>query len=215
MIKGLHNTLSNKFVLIKKYMKKSTVWTIVIVVVLVVLGIILVSAPKSPDLALDEEVKGEEETLPGETISEVLEDAEAVIPGGSLVTEQGEVVTPAGEVVSNEALPGSPTAPQQSRPLTEAEVPKEAVTLTVSPFGFEPNEFSVKAGEIVTISITATEQTHVFKFDDPSLQAVAVGIASNETRAITFKAPAKGEYTFFCDVPGHRARGETGVMKVE
>jgi uncharacterized cupredoxin-like copper-binding protein len=36
-----------------------------------------------------------------------------------------------------------------------------------------------------------------------------------ETRAITFQAPEPGEYEFYCDVPGHEARGEVGTMIVE
>lgn len=209
-------------------MQKSTVWTIVIVVILVVLGIILLSLPKekAPEAVEPgaEEI-GEEVVLPEETeegaevvvteVSEVLEKAESVIPEGSLVSEEGEVLTPTGEEVSNEALPGSPTAPKQSRSLSSEEVPKEAVKLTVTAAGFSPNEFSVKANSVVTLSVTSGDRTHVFKFDDAALQGVAIGVAGGETRAITFKAPASGDYTFYCDVPGHRGRGETGVMHVK
>jgi len=207
-------------------MQKNTVWTIVIVVVLVVLGIILLSMPSKktsePESVVPEAseeampAEGEGAVVPeGEAVPEVLQGAEAVVPEGSLVTEKGEVLTPNGEVVNNEALPGSPTAPKQSRALSEAEIPEEAIKLTASASGFSPNEFTVKEGAAVTLSVTSGDRTHVFKFDDPSLQGVAVGIASNETRAITFKAPAAGDYSFFCDVPGHRDRGETGVMHVK
>ena len=208
-------------------MKNNTVWTIIIVVFLVILGIILLSS--KPEVAPEEDVlpdggeeivipEGEGEFIPegeGEMTAEVLEEAEAVIPEGSPVSEEGEVLTPAGEAVDNTALPGSPDAPKQSRSLSEEEIPETAVQLTVSASGFVPNEFDVKAGDVVTLSVTSADRTHVFKFDDASLQGVAVGIAGNETRAITFKAPAVGDYTFYCDVPGHRGRGETGVMHVK
>jgi len=207
-------------------MKNNTIWTIVIIVVLVILGIILLSS--KPEVTPGEDVlpeggeeivipEGEGEFLPegGEEAIEALEEAEAVIPEGSLVSEDGEVLTPAGEAVDNTALPGSPDAPKQSRSLSEEEVPETAIQLTVSASGFSPNEFDVKSGDVVTLSVTSADRTHVFKFDDASLQGVAVGIAGNETRAITFKAPAEGDYTFYCDVPGHRGRGETGVMHVK
>jgi len=207
-------------------MKNNTIWTIVIIVVLVILGIILLSS--KPEVTPGEDVlpeggeeivipEGEGEFLPegGEEAIEALEEAEAVIPEGSLVSEDGEVLTPAGEAVDNTALPGSPDAPKQSRSLSDAEVPETAIQLTVSASGFSPNEFDVKSGDVVTLSVTSADRTHVFKFDDASLQGVAVGIAGNETRAITFKAPAEGDYTFYCDVPGHRGRGETGVMHVK
>ena len=206
-------------------MKNNTIWTIIIVVVLVILGIILLSS--KPEMTPEEGVlpEGEEVVLPegeegefipeGEEVVEVLENAEAVIPEGSLVSEEGEVLTPAGEPVDNTALPGSPDAPKQSRSLAEEEVPEKAIQLTVSASGFVPNEFDVKSGDVVTLSVTSADRTHVFKFDDASLQGVAIGVAGNETRAITFKAPAAGDYTFYCDVPGHRGRGETGVMHVK
>ncbi|MCH7759462.1 cupredoxin domain-containing protein [Patescibacteria group bacterium] len=209
-------------------MQKSTVWTIVIVVILVVLGIILLSLPgkEAPDqVAPEEEVtlpkegldlEGAEEPAVGEeTPPEALKDAETVVPEGSLVSDKGEVLTSSGEIVNNEALPGSPTAPKQSRSLAEGEVPEEAIQLRVTAAGFEPNEFTVKANSVVTLSATSGDRTHVFKFDDSGLQGVAIGIAGGETRAITFKAPSAGDYTFFCDVPGHRGRGETGVMHVK
>jgi len=206
-------------------MKNNTIWTIIIVVALVILGIILLNS--KPELTPEGEVlpeNGEEIVLPedgGEFIPEmeealeVLEEAEAVIPEGSLVSEDGEVLTPAGEAVDNTALPGSPDAPKQSRSLSEEEVPETAIQLTVSASGFSPNEFDVKSGDVVTLSLTSADRTHVFKFDDAGLQAVAIGVAGNETRAITFNAPAAGDYTFYCDVPGHRGRGETGIMHVK
>ena len=213
-------------------MQKSTVWTIVIVVILVVLGIILLSLPgqEGPEQAGPEEGVGEEIVLPeegldlegaeepvaeGEPVQEALKDAETVVPEGSLVSDKGEVLTSSGEIVNNEALPGSPDAPKQSRSLAEGEVPKDAVTLNITAGGFEPDEFTVKSNSVVTLSATSGDRTHVFKFDDPGLQGVAIGIAGGETRAITFKAPSSGDYTFFCDVPGHRGRGETGVMHVK
>ena len=140
--------------------------------------------------------------------------AKVLIPEGSLVSEEGEVLTPDGELVDNAALPGSPDAPKQSRSLSEEGIPKEAVQLIVSASGFSPNEFEVKSGDVVTLSVTSADRTHVFKFDDTSLQGLALGIAGEETRAMTFKAPVVGDYTFYCDVPNHRERGETGVMHV-
>ncbi len=208
-------------------MKNNTTWTIVIVVVLVILGIILLSS--KPEVTPGENALPDEneeiilpsegeEALPSEgeeALPSEGDEAEAVIPEGSLVSEDGEVLTSAGEPVDNTALPGSPDAPKQSRSLSEEEIPAKAIQLTVSASGFSPNEFDVKSGDVVTISLTSADRTHVFKFDDASLQAVAIGVAGNETRAITFKAPASGDYTFYCDVPGHRGRGETGVMHVK
>jgi uncharacterized cupredoxin-like copper-binding protein len=139
-----------------------------------------------------------------------------VVPGTNAINDSGEVVTKEGKPVQQDATPGTPEAPQQSAAISVEEIPPSAVKLEVSSAGFKPSQFTVKAGAAVTISLTTTDQTHLFYFDDPSLQAVAIGIGPGETRAITFNAPAeKGTYGFHCDVPGHTARGEVGQMIVE
>ncbi len=137
-------------------------------------------------------------------------------PGSSPVATSGQVVTPEGKPVKLDVSPMSPEAPQQSAPIKETQIPKSALKITVSSQGFNPNTFTVKAGAPVALSITSgDDQTHVFKFEDPSLSAVAVGVGPRETRLIPFNAPGKGEYIFYCDVPGHKGRGEVGKMVVQ
>ncbi|MBI1888421.1 MAG: cupredoxin domain-containing protein [Candidatus Spechtbacteria bacterium] len=111
----------------------------------------------------------------------------------------------------------NPEAPAQSLPLEEKDVPNGAIKLQVTAQGFSPNTFTVKAGEKVTLAAKSADQwVHTFVFDDPKLTDVSLGLASGETRGITFFAPKKkGEYKFFCNVPGHRGRGEEGVMIVK
>lgn len=112
--------------------------------------------------------------------------------------------------------PGTPENPYQSAPVSGGEVPTDFIKMTVSAEGFAPSRFAVPAGGSVGISLTSGDHTHIFKFENPSLKNVAVGVGPGETRLIEFYAPTeKGEYVFYCDVPGHRARGEEGVMVVE
>ncbi|MCP6720006.1 MAG: cupredoxin domain-containing protein [Patescibacteria group bacterium] len=181
---------------------------IVVVVIIIVVGVVYLfssgvipsprtSTPSESEIA----VEGSQGT--------------AVAPGTSAVTQDGEVVTQEGVPVKLDVEPGSPEAPQQSNPVSEESLPKEAIKLQASETGFSPNAFSVKSGTAVTLSLTtADDRSHIFKFKDPSLSAVAIGVGTSKTRAITFNAPSKGDYSFFCDVPGHEARGETGVMTV-
>jgi len=187
--------------------KKQTI-ILIIVAVIVLGGLIYLGVTQGP-VATPSEEAGE-----GTEAAELI--GEALVEGGSMVTEGGEVVTDEGEPVDNTATPGSPTAPQQSDPISEEAIPRGAIKLQVSAAGFEPNEFTVNSGEVVTLSIISVdEQTHIFKFKDSSLKAVAVGVGPGEVRALTFNAPDKrGEYQFFCDVPGHASRGETGTMTV-
>lgn len=157
----------------------------------------------------------EEKTIVRETVINTTTTA-PVVPDTSPVTPEAQVVTPEGEPVRNDALPGTPEAPQQSNPISEDVLPEETIKLRISPDGITPADFSVSAGSVVVLSVSSVgDQTHVFKFKDPSLEAVAVGVGPGETRAITFNAPGAGEYEFFCDVPGHAGRGETGVMIVK
>ncbi|MCP6720184.1 MAG: cupredoxin domain-containing protein [Patescibacteria group bacterium] len=162
------------------------------------------------------EVGTEPEVITGEEFEELQEETRVLVPEASPVTQDGEVVTQEGAPVKLDVEPGSPEAPQQSNPINEESLPEEAVKLQVSASGFLPSTFKVKTGDTITLSLTtADDRSHIFKFKDPSLSAVAIGVGTSKTRAITFNAPSKGDYSFFCDVPGHELRGETGVMVVE
>lgn len=139
-----------------------------------------------------------------------------LVPGGSPVSPNEVVISPTGEPAKLGVDPGSPQAPQQSNPLSIKEIPSSAIRLKVTSSGFSPSRFTVKAGSVVTLAVTSNDsQTHLFAMDDPSLSALAIGLAPGETRAITFNAPKAGTYGFHCGVPGHAARGETGKMTVE
>jgi plastocyanin len=190
---------------------------ILIVVAVVLLGLLVY-------VGVNQQSPENGEALPGEENGEEVEGEETTGPvgeseveGGSPVSEEGKVVTEEGEPVDQAAEPGSSSAPRQTAPMSEEDVPDTAVKVKVSASGFEPNEFTVRRGAAVTLSVTATdEQTHIFKFSDPSLKGIAVGVGPGETRAITFNASdERGTYEFFCDVPGHAGRGETGTMIVE
>jgi len=188
--------------------KKQTI--VLIIVAVIVLGVLVyLGVTQKPVTAPNGEA--------GEEVTEPISGAQ--VQGGSMVTEGGKVVTEEGEPVDNAAAPGSPTAPQQSDPISEEAIPRGAIKIQVSAAGFKPSEFTVNSGEVVTLSVTSVdEQTHIFKFNDPSLKAIAVGVGPGVVRALTFNAPDKrGEYQFFCDVPGHVSPGrdETGTMIVK
>ena len=107
--------------------------------------------------------------------------------------------------------------PSQSSPLEQSEVPEDAVKITITERGITPASFEVNKGEKVILSVASGDQwTHIFKFKSEILKDVAVGVGPKETRAIMFLASQeKGEYEYYCDVPGHEARGEKGVMIVK
>jgi plastocyanin len=195
-------------------MKKIQSIILVVVAIIVLALLIYIGSSDKINTKINNEDNPEgEESLEGENNEPV---GESVVEGASKVNDEGDVVTDEGEKVDNSATPGSSNAPKQTDPISEEEVSSKALKLKVSASGFEPSNFEVKSGVAVTLSVTATDdQTHIFKFKDESLKGVAVGIAPGETRAITFNAPAKGDYVFYCDVPGHEGRGESGTMTVK
>ena len=140
-----------------------------------------------------------------------------MVPGTSLVSDDGRVLSANGQAALNSAEWGTTSATKQSDPIDVKSLPKGAAVLNVTAGSFSPTSFKVKAGEAVVLSLTSRDSlTHSFHFADQSLRAVALGIGPGETRAITFNAPKqKGQYQFFCDLPGHKDRGENGIMVVE
>ncbi|MBI5220378.1 MAG: hypothetical protein HY978_00890 [Candidatus Liptonbacteria bacterium] len=131
----------------------------------------------------------------------------------------GEVVKMDGTPVNNTIEPGMSDAPLVSNPVTKDKYPKGAIVISITAEGMTPNTFTVHRNEAVTIVTESADQyTHVLRFKDSSLNAIAVGVGAGEARAITFNAPSeiKSEgYPYFCDVPGHASRGETGIMQVQ
>jgi len=137
-------------------------------------------------------------------------------PGAALITKDNKVVNAQGVELKNNVIPGAVDAPQETGPVQKDQVAASAIKIDASAAGWKPAEFTVKANQPITLSISGTDQwAHVFAFRDAALSSVAVGIGGIETRAITFKAPAKGTYEFYCNVPGHAARGEVCKMIVQ
>jgi len=171
-----------------------------------------------PTEGMVEGADGEAGSVPESTVKEIK--MVVVSPGTSGINvETGKVITATGDAVVNDARPGSQEAPQSSFPVDVAELPKSAIKLEVTSNSFTPNEFTVNRGQAVNLAVTNVNTStfsEVFRFDDPSLEAVVLGLAKGETRSITFNAPDKaGEYTFYSDMFDHRAQGAVGKMIVK
>ena len=156
-------------------------------------------------------------TTTAPVVNEILKDATIAAPGASAITKDNKVVTLEGKQTVNNVEQTSPLAPSESGPVKKENLSDSVIKLGVSAAGFSPNEFTVKPGAAVSVSITATDAyAHSLVFDDPSLSAIGIGVYSNETRVISFNAPTKaGEYAFYCNVGNHRSRGEAGKMIVK
>jgi len=203
-------------------MNKKTTWLIIgLVVVVIIIAIIASSGKQQTGTNKSSEANvpvASPEALSKEAIAtpEEVQQAQPVIEGSSKVIDN-VVVTPTGKPVKNDALAGTAEAPQRTDISNPDVLPPEAIKLTVSNQGFNPAQFEVKAGQVVTLGLFTTDGVHTIVFDDPSLQAIRLNVNPEVGRAITFNAPTEaGEYSFYCDVPGHREdNGETGVMVVK
>ncbi len=79
--------------------------------------------------------------------------------------------------------------------LDRAHVPTQTVTMTAERFHFTPEKVHVKAGTLVTISVTAEDGTH--GFDLPAF-GIDEEIPEGKTKSVEFYAQEKGEYPFHC-----------------
>ncbi len=133
---------------------------------------------------------------------------------GTSPVVDGKVVQLSYEPVSLAVDPGSNQAPFSSRPITPGEYLPNSRILKFSDQGVDPINFSVQTGSVINLVIRSEgESSHVFRFKDKGLKAVAVGVGPEESREISFNAPGSGSYEFFCDIPGHKTR-EIGTMIV-
>jgi len=154
-------------------------------------------------------------------VKKIISESEIVAPGANPITKEGEIINTEGDVVMNAVGPSDSLAPTASDPINPNTLSENVIKLEVILGSFSPNEFRVKAGEAISIALTANDEfIHALTFIDPNLSAINLTVSPSETRVITFKAPmTPGEYIFKCpvggDKVGHVVRGEIGKMIVE
>lgn len=90
-----------------------------------------------------------------------------------------------------------------------------SITVIAKDISFEPNEWRVKAGADVTVTLRnegALEHSWVVKL--PSGEKM-VHAKAGESATLRFTAPAVGTYEVICDVAGHKEAGMVGKLIVE
>lgn len=157
-------------------------------------------------------------TLPGtqpKIEGQETEQGTVVVPGTDAISEEGVVVNREGVEVKSDAEYGSAEAPKQSSLVDKEALPDSVVKVEQIEGGFSPAQITVKAGRGVVLSVTGGAGCS-FRFMDEALVGIGVGVGPGETRVVPFNAPSKkGEYKFFCDIPGYESRGWVGKMIVE
>ena len=99
---------------------------------------------------------------------------------------------------------------------TPAATPASGVSLNVAgsdSFKYEPAVLTAKVGQAVTVNLqNKGNLDHSFVIDELSVKLETV--KAGTTQSVTFTPGTAGTYTFYCDVPGHKAAGMTGTFTV-
>jgi plastocyanin len=77
-------------------------------------------------------------------------------------------------------------------------------------FEFDPDEITVDAGEDVAIVLTSDDISHDFVIDGQGGHIVGTDGSGTERGGLTIDK--RGEYTFYCSLPGHRDGGMEGTV---
>ncbi len=88
------------------------------------------------------------------------------------------------------------------------------ISVVGTEFSFSPSSTSVKADEKIKITFRNNGRAS----HNLTLEGLGVGtktVDGGKTDIVEFTALSLGTYTFFCSVPGHRASGMEGSLKVE
>lgn len=76
---------------------------------------------------------------------------------------------------------------------------------------FDVKELTVTEGDMVRIKVKVTKGMHDFNIDELGIHKAT---PLNEEVVIEFKADKAGEFVYYCNMPGHRAAGHWGTLKV-
>lgn len=146
----------------------------------------------------------------------------AAIVVGFLVVIVGSYFLLRGRFQAPTVVPTKPVAPREEgfgptgpRPATKAPGTEvKEVTVLGTEYAFEPATISLKAGEEVKLAFQNKGRiAHNLIIEGLGVGTATIGGGQEEV--IEFTAPASGTYRFFCSVPGHRAAGMVGTLKVE
>ncbi|MCA1814053.1 MAG: cupredoxin domain-containing protein [Halobacteriales archaeon] len=138
-----------------------------------------------------------------------------------MVTFAGCIRAPAQAVDSSNAPAMVPNAnatlPKVN--LTPVELPVSTTgQYPVNP-GFDPATLKAPAGSTVHVTFSDADLALPLFQHDWVLEKVdgakTKAINPGEKAEVTFTAPAKGTYKYYCDIGDHRARGMEGTLTVE
>ena len=141
------------------------------------------------------------------------------------VTATGMDARPGTGAIWRVTLTGEPLAtPAAERQATAPDQPATEATIALRDIHFEPHELTIPADTDVTLRLENRGQLmHNFSVIMPrgelgrhpaGIDAVDDDLQPQAETAVTVNLPA-GNYTFYCDMPGHLEAGMYGELRVE
>jgi len=88
----------------------------------------------------------------------------------------------------------------------------ETINMKAFSMGFDPAVIKIKSGEGFDINVTNQDMVHSFVIDKLN---ISVNVPGGKNRLIRFGNLERGEYEYYCSIPGHREAGMKGVLIVE
>lgn len=76
---------------------------------------------------------------------------------------------------------------------------------------FSLKEINVKKGDLVRVKVTNTKGMHDFSLDEYGIRQ---NLPLNQEVVVEFTADKTGEFIYYCSMPGHRAGGQWGTLRV-
>ncbi len=88
--------------------------------------------------------------------------------------------------------------------------------VTMTEFKYDPGTLSVPAGKVTFWLVNSGSVAHDLIIRDSNNNRVAASelVSAGDSLAFTADNLVAGEYTFFCDQPGHEASGMKGKLTV-
>lgn len=138
-----------------------------------------------------------------------------VVVGGYFLLRGGYQTPTSIPTQTPTAAPEETAKPTETLPTTQSPAAGATeIAVNGTEFSFSPTSISVKAGEQVKITFKNNGRApHNLTLEELGIATKTIG--GGQTDVIEFTAPSSGTYTFFCSIPGHRASGMEGSLKVE
>ncbi len=96
---------------------------------------------------------------------------------------------------------------------TDTSTTEKTFDITGGNFYFVPNKITVNKGDKVTFVTTNAGGMHDLVID--ALNVKTAVIKTGETATVSFTADKAGTFEYYCDIPGHKAKGMVGTLVVQ